>query len=206
MPKNTNMENIKKMEKVICKCECGKKLERYDERHRERKYINHHGATGKKNGRNVGEIRIDERGYCFIYLPNHPQSYRRRYALHRYIMEQHLGRILTREEVVHHIDKNKSNNDISNLQLMANDKEHQALHLKQEHRKPFLGWHHSEESKQKMREKLTNRYFSPETRKKISLSKMGKKMKSPSEETKIKMREAQLNRWKQYRIEKGDLK
>jgi hypothetical protein len=36
---------------------------------------------------------------------------------HRLVMARHRGRLLTEEETVHHIDGNKENNDISNLQL-----------------------------------------------------------------------------------------
>lgn len=46
--------------------------------------------------------------------------------LHRLIMERHLGRELTPEENIHHIDGNKRNNDISNLQIMTNS-EHRKL-------------------------------------------------------------------------------
>lgn len=48
---------------------------------------------------------------------------------HIYIMEQAIGRKLKKNEVVHHIDFNRSNNDISNLQLMTRA-EHSALHRK----------------------------------------------------------------------------
>ena len=34
-------------------------------------------------------------------------------------MEQYLGRKLTRDEVVHHKDGNKANNDIENLELTS---------------------------------------------------------------------------------------
>lgn len=41
----------------------------------------------------------------------------KRVLAHRYLMEQHLGRKLRKDETVHHKDLNKKNNDITNLQL-----------------------------------------------------------------------------------------
>jgi hypothetical protein len=41
----------------------------------------------------------------------------RRILVHRYLMEQHLGRKLRKDETVHHKDLNKLNNNIDNLQL-----------------------------------------------------------------------------------------
>jgi len=46
---------------------------------------------------------------------------------HRYNMEQYLGRKLLKSEVVHHIDMDKTNNDISNLWL-CNSSQHQIAH------------------------------------------------------------------------------
>jgi len=54
----------------------------------------------------------------------------KRRAIHRVIMEEHLGRPLTKKEVVHHIDGNKTNNDISNLQLFSCVGEHTRFHAK----------------------------------------------------------------------------
>lgn len=53
--------------------------------------------------------------------------FRRGIAKHRLVMIQHIGRDLMENEVVHHIDHNKLNNDISNLQLMTTS-EHAKLH------------------------------------------------------------------------------
>ncbi len=50
--------------------------------------------------------------------------------MHRVVMELHLGRALESTEVVHHIDGNKWNNDISNLEVMS-QADHVRLHNKQ---------------------------------------------------------------------------
>jgi len=47
---------------------------------------------------------------------------------HRYIMEQYLGRELSQEELVHHINFDKTDNEIENLQVMSRG-EHIKLHL-----------------------------------------------------------------------------
>jgi hypothetical protein len=59
-----------------------------------------------------GETRKSD-GYIQIHLPGGQKTYK-----HRLVMEQHLGRPLRPDELVHHIDGNKENNDLSNLQLL----------------------------------------------------------------------------------------
>lgn len=57
-----------------------------------------------------------------MYYPSHPSAGKGSgiVYLHRLIMENHLGRYLTSEEVVHHKDENRSNNVIENLELTTN--------------------------------------------------------------------------------------
>lgn len=72
---------------------------------------------------------VDRHGYILVYCPGHPfarnQGGRRRYvAEHRLVMEQHLGRYLLPEEVVHHRDGNPANNVPENLELFASNADH----------------------------------------------------------------------------------
>jgi len=62
----------------------------------------------------------------------------RRVALHRYLVEQKIGRRLTSIETVHHIDMDKHNNTVENLYLYPNESEHQKGHRSLEALVPWL--------------------------------------------------------------------
>lgn len=49
---------------------------------------------------------------------------------HRFVVESFIGRKLTKEEVVHHCDENKSNNLLQNLVVFKNQREHSSWHNK----------------------------------------------------------------------------
>jgi hypothetical protein len=71
-------------------------------------------------------------GYKCFYLPEHPNSnIKGLYAEHRLVMEKHIGRLLTKKEVVHHIDGDVSNNSIDNLMLFTTSSEHLSYHKEQ---------------------------------------------------------------------------
>ena len=52
-----------------------------------------------------------------------------KYEVHRKVMEEKLGRKLKSDEIVHHIDGNKLNNDPTNLEL-TNRRDHINKHRK----------------------------------------------------------------------------
>lgn len=58
-------------------------------------------------------------GYNLLWMPDHPNANDRKYvAEHIYVMSEHLGRpIDTKTESVHHINGDKTDNRIENLQL-----------------------------------------------------------------------------------------
>ncbi|HEY1249201.1 MAG TPA: HNH endonuclease signature motif containing protein [Nitrososphaera sp.] len=60
--------------------------------------------------------RKDGRAHVIILTPG---KARRTVSYPRYLMEQHLGRILEDWETVDHIDGDPTNNDIPNLQILS---------------------------------------------------------------------------------------
>jgi hypothetical protein len=60
-----------------------------------------------------GEGTISTQGYRVITIDG------KLILEHRHVMEQHLGRKLSSQELIHHIDGNKLNNELSNLQLIT---------------------------------------------------------------------------------------
>lgn len=69
-------------------------------------------------------------GYVLRKVKNHPFSNRRGYyPEHRLVMEQHLRRFLKEDEVIHHIDGNRKNNELNNLELVINQSKHASMEM-----------------------------------------------------------------------------
>lgn len=67
-----------------------------------------------------GGIRKDGKGYHFL---------RKKIREHRKVVSDFIGRQINRKEVVHHIDENKLNNNLSNLVLFKHTNAHTRFHL-----------------------------------------------------------------------------
>lgn len=76
----------------------------------------------------------DRKKHCREAQPNRgickPTTYRKNFGRHehRVIMEKILGRKLSSEEIVHHIDGNQHNNDPENLKIVTHS-EHARIHF-----------------------------------------------------------------------------
>lgn len=70
--------------------------------------------------------RIGVNGYVTLRIGN-----KLRYV-HRMVMEEHLGRPLLRSEHVHHVNGDKTDNRLENLELLSSS-EHSKKHAKENH-------------------------------------------------------------------------
>ena len=70
-------------------------------------------------------------GYVYEYAPEHPMACKRKGYVqqHRLVMEKHLGRYLESHEMVHHINGDKTDNGIKNLEVLSRSK-HISKHKK----------------------------------------------------------------------------
>ena len=84
--------------------------------------------TSKENNPNWKGGRYLSKGYIMVHVGDHPFASKYYYKEHRFVMEQHLGRYLSRSEKIHHINGIKTDNRIENLMLFQGDSEHSKLH------------------------------------------------------------------------------
>lgn len=105
----------------------------------ERKYDSHgycgmHRLRFRRYGNPHHVVTEEERRLlCRIHQPKlnqvQPHVYKKFLGkhIHRRVMEEKIGRLLTKWEIVHHIDGDKHNNHPDNLQLITS-KEHIKIH------------------------------------------------------------------------------
>ena len=114
---------------IPCACGCGELIHSINTNGHQARFITHHNiqsfdiAPHWKGGR-----VINSGGYVLIYSPNHPFHDAQKYVReHRLVMEKHLKRYLEPSEVVHHINGDKKDNRIENLELLTSNI-HGVLH------------------------------------------------------------------------------
>lgn len=132
----------KRFKHITCSYECMGKL-------RKTTYLGtnnpNYGNTGFKNPLSVAK-RISNYGYVLLKMPDHPMAMDGGWIKeHRFVAEQFLMtneqsisingvRCLSKKYDVHHIDGNRTNNDVANLQILTRS-EHSKLHQKKKHLK-----------------------------------------------------------------------
>lgn len=81
------------------------------------------GKTKRPTGRmhNGRPVIEHAQGYYLIYEPTHPGAHKHngRVLEHRWVVEQALGRYLAADEQVDHINRNKKDNRLENLQVLS---------------------------------------------------------------------------------------
>ena len=116
------MMNGNKVQQRLCKIEgCEGRYEAKGFCIKHYKRYKRYGDPNKRLKKANGEGGHDGNGYRIIYVKG------KRIFEHRHVMQEHLGRKLSPEEHIHHIDEDKDNNDITNLKIVTNA-EHQKLH------------------------------------------------------------------------------
>lgn len=79
--------------------------------------IEREGVTPKFRAE-IGERRVDKTGYVKVKLPGHPEAHANGWVFeHRKVMSDHLGRKLTPDENVHHLNGIRDDNRLENLEV-----------------------------------------------------------------------------------------
>ena len=106
-----------------------------------KKISDSHKGMIRNPSRYGGHIKHRKDGYIYVYVPEHPYSSKEGYVMeHILVMEEAIGRYITRDESVHHKNKVRDDNRLENLELMTS-KAHSAYHIKERHNNNQIKYH-----------------------------------------------------------------
>jgi hypothetical protein len=77
---------------------------------------------------NPDTVLIRSNGYAYVYMPDDDRAVNGRVAEHVVVMEKEIGRRLLPNEVVHHVNRIRCDNEPNNLRLMDKT-DHSRLHF-----------------------------------------------------------------------------
>lgn len=90
-------------------------------------------SMGLTESKRSAKTRVTHLGYEQTFCPSHPNANCDGFVFtHILVIEKSINRYLEDDEIVHHIDENKLNNDISNLYL-TDRAEHARIHHSKKH-------------------------------------------------------------------------
>jgi len=85
----------------------------------------HRLQTGDNHWHRNKERKYKQHGYYEVFRPNHPRTNTKNHIKqHVLVMEEKIGRLLTKKEIVHHINGIRSDDRPENLYLFADNRSH----------------------------------------------------------------------------------
>lgn len=114
-------------------------------------------------------------GYRFIYAPKNPRTNKDTGYVSEHILvaEEKIGRFLKKEEVVHHLDKDKLNNDPENLVVCKDASEHYNKYHKESTIKALKKYHENQDKLRKANKLTKRNYERNYTKSKLQKNKLG---------------------------------
>ena len=87
-----------------------------------------HNKGKKKSNPKIGSTLIDASGYVNVYMGSLSTRAGKYMLQHRMVVEADLGRKLDSKEVVHHVDGDKTHNNLANLFVCTSMSHHRLVH------------------------------------------------------------------------------
>jgi hypothetical protein len=138
MEENNVISKFKPFVLGQCRCPCKESisirtkkglLQTYKHGHFWKVKENNPSKKGAESIHWKGGLIPDKSGYMMRYMPDHPFANGIGYVReHRLVMEKHLGRYLTKQEVIHHKNDIKDDNRLENLEILIDQSNHATIH------------------------------------------------------------------------------